>query len=59
VQPAAAVLGATENTFHFSRCGKLRAAEAADLLAALRSVEVDDAGLGEAADAAANTPADQ
>ena len=38
---AAAVLRATGDTFHYSRCGQLRPAEAAELLQALREIEVE------------------
>jgi hypothetical protein len=38
---AAAVLRATGDTFHYSRCGQLRPAEAAELLLALREIEVE------------------
>ena len=33
------MLEATEDTFHYNRCGQLRPAEAAELLKALRAVE--------------------
>ncbi|HJQ46888.1 MAG TPA: hypothetical protein VJ870_11285 [Amycolatopsis sp.] len=36
---AAAILEATEDTFHYTRCGRLRPADATDLLAAIRDVE--------------------
>ena len=36
---AGAILEATENTFHYTRCGRLRPADAKDLLAAIRDVE--------------------
>lgn len=39
VKLAAAVLEATEDTFHYSRCGRLRPAEAKELLYALSAVE--------------------
>lgn len=39
VKLAAAVLAATEDTFHYGRCGQLRPAEAAELLRELADVE--------------------
>ncbi|TNC20900.1 hypothetical protein [Amycolatopsis alkalitolerans] len=36
---AAAILEATEDTFHYTRCGRLRPADAKELLAAIREVE--------------------
>ncbi|NKQ54993.1 hypothetical protein HFP15_19095 [Amycolatopsis sp. K13G38] len=36
---AAAILQATEDTFHYTRCGRLRPADAKELLEALRDVE--------------------
>jgi hypothetical protein len=38
---AAAVLRTTGDTFHYHRCGQLRPAEAAELLQALREIEVE------------------
>ncbi|OXM49561.1 hypothetical protein CFP71_29900 [Amycolatopsis thailandensis] len=39
VKLAAALLEAAEDTFHYSRCGRLRPAEAKDLLDAIRDTE--------------------
>ncbi|MFD5090412.1 hypothetical protein ACFWMR_07415 [Amycolatopsis thailandensis] len=39
VKLAAALLEAVEDTFHYSRCGRLRPAEAKDLLDAIRDTE--------------------
>jgi hypothetical protein len=39
VQLAGAVLQATDDTFHYLRCGRLRPSEAAELLRALQHVE--------------------
>ena len=37
---AGAVLQATEDTFHFSRCGRLRAVEAKEVLVAIQDVDL-------------------
>jgi hypothetical protein len=45
IQLAAHVLAATEDTFHYTRCGQLRATEAAALLRALDQVDAVLSGL--------------